>query len=394
MTTYRQLFADREFRALWTSSALSVAASTTASLALAVVVHERTGSALLSAVALFGPSTVQVLGAATLMSAADASAPRRALTVVGVLSTAGLVLQAALPLGTAGRLALLLGGAYVLSLGSGVRWGLLSEVVPAERFALARSAMNVAVGACQIVGFATGGVLLGLLTTAQVFAVAAALSAVAVPVLRSGVRERAPRRTARPGLRETARGNRLVLARRDTRVLLLALCLPNGLVVGCEALFVPYAGDAAGWLLAAAAAGMLTGDLVVGRFLTAAGRRRASTPLRFLLAAPFVPFLLQPGLPVAVLLAAVACVGYAASLAQQEQLLALTPAPVRGQVLGAESSTRTTCQGLGAVLAGALADLASPAVAIGLLALGSLLASAVLTRPLARAAAAAAPARA
>ena len=45
-------------------------------------------------------------------------------------------------------------------------------------------------------------------------------------------------------------------------------------MVGCEALFVPYAGPRAGWLLAAGAAGMMTGDLV-GRFLTRTGRRIA-----------------------------------------------------------------------------------------------------------------------
>ncbi|MEU4291426.1 hypothetical protein AB0E63_24625 [Kribbella sp. NPDC026596] len=49
----------------------------------------------------------------------------------------------------------------------------------------------------------------------------------------------------------------------------------DGLMVGCEALFVPYAGPRAGWLLAAGAAGMMTGDLVVGRFLTRTGRRIA-----------------------------------------------------------------------------------------------------------------------
>ena len=80
--------------------------------------------------------------------------------------------------------------------------------------------------------------------------------------------------------------------------------LPNGLVVGCEALFVPYAGERAGWLLAAGAIGMMTGDLVVGRFLTAAARRRTSTPLRLLLAAPFLVFAFDPGIPLAAVLVA------------------------------------------------------------------------------------------
>lgn len=382
--TYRDLFAVRDFRALWTSSALTTAAMTMSGLALATVVHERTGSALLTALALFGPSLAQVVGAATLMSAADAAPPRRALTGVGVLTAGTLAAQAVLPLGIAARLALVLGAAYVTAVGSGVRWGLLSEVVPPDGYALARSTMNVAVGIFQVVGFAAGGLLLAVLDVPQVFVLAAVLAAGAVPVLRAGVAERPPRRTARPGVRETLRANRVLMAQRDTRTLLLALAVPNGLVVGGEALFVPYAGDAAGWLLAGAAAGMLAGDVLGGRVLGPAGRRRASTPLRVLLAAPYLLFVLQPAAPVAVLLAAVASVGYAASLVQQEWLVALTPPELRGQVLGLESSVRMTLQGVCAAVAGALADLLTPAAAVALLAVASLAVSAALTRSLAR----------
>ena len=384
MRTYRDLFAVREFRALWTSSALTTAAMTMSGLALATVVHAETGSALLTALAMFGPSVAQVVGATTLMSAADASPPRRALTVVGLVSTAVLALQAALPLSTPARLALVLGAAYVTSIGGGVRWGLLSEVVPHDGYALARSTMNVAVGAFQIVGFAVGGVLLAVLEAPQVFVLAALLSAAAVPVLWSGVSERPPRRAARVGMRETLQANGRLLADRDTRALLVALSVPNGLVVGCEALFVPYAGESAGWLLAGAAAGMMAGDLLVGRTLSPHGRRRASTPLRYLLAAPYLLFAVHPGVPLAVSVAAVASVGYAATLAQQEWLVALTPAGLRGQVLGVESSVRMTLQGVCAAAAGLLADLLTPATAVVVLALASIALSAALTGALSR----------
>lgn len=389
MLTYRALFAQPEFRALWTSTALSTMASTMSSLALATVVYRETGSALLTAVAMFGPSMAQVLGATTLMSAADASPPRRVLTLVGALSTTALALQTIPGLTTTTRLLIVLGAAYVISIGSGARWGLLSEVVPPGSFPLARSTMNVAVGAFQIVGFAAGGVLLGTFTAPQIFTVAALVSAAAVPVLRFGVTERPPRRTSRAGLGETWRGNRELLAHRHTRTLLLALAVPNGLIVGCEALFVPYAGERAGWLLAAGAVGMMTGDLVVGRFLTAEARRRTSTGLRLLLAAPFLVFTFDPGIPVAAVLVACATAGYAASLTQQEWLVALTAPALRGQVLGAESSLRMTLQGVCAVLAGGLADLIPVGVAMSTLAAASLVVSLCLTPALRRAAVAA-----
>lgn len=384
MSTYRATFRRTEFRNLWLSSALGNASATMTSLTLAIVVNERTGSALLSAFIMFGPSLMQVVGASTLMSAADTARPRRVLVLLALLSTAAVGVQAALDLSPVARLLLTLAVAYGLSIGAGVRWGLLSDVLDPDQFVLGRSAMNLSVGTMQIAGFGAAGLLLQVLEPAGVFWLATACSALAVPVLRFGLTDRAPRRQARTTPRETWRGNRLLLARPNTRPLLLALCLPNGLIVGCEALFVPYAGSGAGLLLAAGAAGMMAGDLAVGRFLTASSRRVVSAYLRFLLAVPFLGFAF--GLPLGVLaaLVAIACTGYGASLAQQELLVQATPVELRGQVLGLESALRMTTFGVTATLAGATADLIGPAPAITVLAVLSVLASALLTRPLAR----------
>ena len=87
----------------------------------------------------------------------------------------------------------------------------------------------------------------------------------------------------------------------------------------------------------------------------------------------------------AALLAGCACLGYAATLAQQELLVELTPPELSGQVLGAESAARATCQGIGALLAGAVAEVIDPGPAIAVLALASLLVCAALTHPLIRA---------
>ena len=387
MTTsgYLILFRHREFRALWAGSALGVAAGTMAGLSLGTLVYAQTGSPLLAAATMFGPSLVQLAGASTLMSAADTVRPRHALSALCAATTVGLTLQAALPLAPWTRLLIALAGAFVLSIGSGVRWGLLAEVLPRGQYALARSAMNVSVGVMQVLGFAVGGSLLHLLSVEQVLWVAAALAATAVPVTWSGVGDRCPRRTGRTGLRETWRGNRILLTLPSTRPLLLALTIPNGLVAGCEALFVPYAGDAAAALFVAGAAGMLVGDVLVGRVLDAAQRRASARWLRWWLAVPFIFFVLHPGTPVAALLAACACLGYAATLAQQELLVELTPPDLSGQVLGAESAARATCQGIGALLAGAVAEVIDPGNAIAVLACASLLVCAVLTRPLIRA---------
>lgn len=384
MGTYRAIFANREFRSLWIGSALGNASSTMTSLTLAIVVDATTGSALLAAMIMFGPSLAQVLGVSTLMSAADTARPRQILTLLAVASTVAVGIQAALDLSAGLRLVLSFAIAYGLSIGAGVRWGLLGEVVHDDQFILGRSAMNLSVGAMQIAGFGIAGILLQAVSPSTLLWIATGFAALAVPVIRFGLRDRSPRRVARTGLAETWRGNRHLLAQARTRPLLIALALPNGLIVGCEALFVPYAGSRAGWLLAAGAAGMTTGDLVVGRYLTRNGRRIAGQWLRFVLAVPFLAFAFD--LPIAVLcvLVALGSSGYSASLAKQEVLVDLTPAELRGQVLGLESALRMTTFGVVAILAGALADLIAAAPAMTAFAAASLVVSAVLTRSLSR----------
>ncbi|MEV6266980.1 hypothetical protein AB0L64_07440 [Kribbella sp. NPDC051936] len=384
MGTYRAIFANPEFRNLWISSALGNASSTMTSLTLAILVDAATGSALLAAAVMFGPSLAQVLGVSTLMSAADTARPRQVLTLLAVLSTVAVAVQAAADLSAGLRLVLSLAVAYGLSIGAGVRWGLLGEVVSSDEFVLGRSAMNLSVGAMQIAGFGVAGVLLQAVGPSTVLWIATGCAALAVPVIRFGLHDRAPRRVARTGLAETWRGNRTLLAQRRTRPLLLALTLPNGLIVGCEALFVPYAGSRAGWLLAAGAAGMMTGDLVVGRYLSWQRRRSVAHWLRFLLAVPFLGFAFDLPLAVLCILVAVGSSGYSASLAQQEILVDLTPPEMRGQVLGLESALRMTTFGVTAILAGALADLTAAAPVMTAFAVASLLVSVALSRPLAR----------
>ena len=381
---YLGLFRHSEFRALWIGSALGVAATTMASLTLGSLVYAATGSAFLTAAAMFGPSVVQMIGATTLMSAADTTAPRPVLTAIAGVMSVALILQTGFELSPGLRLTIVLAAACVMSVANGVRWGLLSEVLPAEHYALARSAMNISVGAMQIAGFAVGGTLLHVLTEAQVFWLAAAVAALAVPVTWFGVEDHRPRRATRTGITATWRANRTLLQLPSTRPLLLALCVPNGLIAGCEALFIPYAGDDAAALFVAAAVGMLAGDVLVGRALDETQRRRSAAWLRVWLALPFLLFAVQPGALLAAMLTGTACLGYGASLAQQELLVKLTPPSLTGQLLGVDAAARVTCQGLGALLAGVVAELVTVGNAIALLALASVLVSLALTPALAR----------
>lgn len=372
MPRYRELFRIPEFTPLFLSGAAQVAAQTVSGLGLATLVYRSTGSPLLSALAMFGPALAQLAGATTLLSAADRLPPRAALTAVALVFAAGTAAQAVpgLPVGAVFALLFLQG--LVGSLGGGVRYGLLHEVLPRDAFLLGRSVFNMSVGVCQIAGFATGGLLLALLSPRGTLLTGALLYLLAALAARCGLSLRAPRASGRGSVAETWHTNARLWSSPPRRRVYLALWVPNGLIVGCESLFVPYAPERAGLLFACAGVGMLAGDIGVGRFLPAGLRGRAAAPLQALLAAPYLLFALDPGLPYAIAAITVSAVGYSASLLYQERLVALVPEELSGHALGLHTSGMLALQGLSAALAGGLAQLASPATAMALLATGSL----------------------
>ena len=183
----------------------------------------------------------------------------------------------------------------LLSATGGSMIALVSEVVPEGSFVFARATINIAVGVMQIVGFGLGGLLLLTFTTSQLFLGAAAACLVALVLVRLGIRDHPPRASG-PAVRRSRAVNRLLLGSATLRPVYLALWVPNGLVVGCEALIVPFAGDGAGFLFAATAVGMLAGDVLMGRVVPPHWRDRLVEPARLLLAVPWLFFLLEPSL--------------------------------------------------------------------------------------------------
>ncbi|MDT0341800.1 MFS transporter [Streptomyces litchfieldiae] len=386
MRTYRELFAVPEFTPLFTASGLGITAGTIEGLALGTLVFEATGSPLLSALSMFGASFSQVLGATLLMAVADRRRPRALLTAGPSLLALGVALLAVPGLPVAVTLLIILATGLVNSVAGGARWGLLLRLLPEGGYVLGRSLFGMAGGLTQIGGFAAGGVLIAFLSPRGALLVAAGLFLAAAAVTRLGLTDRPPAGTGGVSARDTWRVNRELWGTRERRRLYLALWVPNGLVVGCEALFVPYAPDAAGALFLAAALGMLLGDVTMARLVPPRLRPRLITPMRLLLAAPFLLFALPggPPLPLAAVLALVACTGYSASLLLQEQLVARTPEDMRGQALGLQSAGTMTFQAVGATLAGGVAHWVAPGPAMGVMAAASLLVSLALTPGLVR----------
>ncbi|WP_405859042.1 MFS transporter [Streptomyces sp. NBC_00090] len=380
MPRYRALFRTPEFTPLFLTGSAHNAAQTIAGLGLATLVFRATGSPLLSALALFGPSLAQLIGATTLLSAADRLPPRAAIAGLALFFALGTAVLAIPALPTWAVFVVLLAEGLAASLGGGVRYGLLNEILPRGEYLLGRSVTNMAVGVCQIGGFAAGGVLIALLSPHGTVLVGAGLYLAAALLARLGLGKRPPRAGGRASVAETWRTNRRLWSSPARRRCYLALWVPNGLIVGCESLFVPYAPERAGLLFACAALGMLAGDVAVGRFLPARLRGRLRFPLQALLAAPFPVFALDPAPPLALLAVTVSAVGYGASLLHQERLMELVPAELSGHALGLHTSGMLALQGVSAALAGTLAQYTSPRTGMVLLALASLTVTLALAR--------------
>lgn len=356
MRTYREVFGVGEFRAIFAAQSLTVASASIGSLALGTTTYAATGNAIASGLAISGGPLIRLVASWFLLSASDLLRPRTALCVTAAASLVADLLQALPGLPWGYRFAILALPWIVMSATGGAALALVADILPTSAFVLGRATLNIAVGGMQIIGYGLAGILLIRLSTTDLFLCAAAASAGALALVACGVREHPVRATGHNMLHRAQTVNRALLGSALLRPILLANWVPNGLIVGCESLFIPLAGRHAGYLYAATAAGMLAGDVLVGRFVPEQVRDQWLGPLRFLLAAPYLAILTQPPIGVTAVLAGVASVGYAASLPLQERLVIHTTPDVRGQALGLNATGLLAFQGIGAIFAGAVAQ--------------------------------------
>ncbi|MCW2715561.1 MAG: major facilitator superfamily 1, partial [Frankiales bacterium] len=191
-----------------------------------------------------------------------------------------------------------------------------------------------------------------------------------------GVRERGrPAAGAQaPLLREAAEGARLVVSTPLLRGLLAWALLDSAIVIAPEGLAVAVAagsGDgalAAGVLTAAIPAGFLVGSFLLVK-VPCERRKALFLPLLLISALPLLatPFLDRTGLIVACW--ALAGTGTALQLVANAAFVQAVPRHLRGRAYGVAGTALAAVQGVVLLLAGALAELTGPEVAIALIAL-------------------------
>jgi hypothetical protein len=346
------------------AQALSCLGDQVAQVSIAVLVYARTGSPWLTALAYSLTYLPTILGWPLLSGLADV-VPRWQLMITLDLARCGLLTIMTVPWVPLPWLGVLLFA--VVALGppfSAARSGLLRQVLPRHLTGQAAATQNAVVLASQPVGFLVGGVLVGAFGAHRGLAVDALSFCLSAGVLAQGVRPRplpSGPPQARPSLPVLVRdGGGVIVARPLLRTLVLLGWLA-GFAVVPEGLAVPYAATLrggpvmAGLLMAVVPAGMVLGSLLMRRLARPDEQQRLTGWLAVLSCAPLAASMLRPPLWLLLPAWALAGLGGAYQFQVARAFLRAVPAATRAQAFAAAQAGLLTVQGLGILLAGAVA---------------------------------------
>jgi len=367
--TYRSLFSERQFTALFIAQAISLTGDQLARVAIATLVFSETGSAFLTALVYAVTYLPWLVGGPLLGGLAD-RLPRRAVMVSCQLTSAVLVALMAVPGMPLIALAALL---FVVILAESpflsARASLLVDVLPDDRYVLASAMNQLTIQAAQVVGFAAGGALIRLIGPRDALLVNALSFLVSAALVRFGVRVHGVIASVQLGnsWERMKTGAKVVFGDPRLRGLVLLGWLATFWVVP-EGLAAPYAeGDstAIGLLLASQPIGSVVGGVVLSRLVRPATRLEVMGWLAVMSCLPLVFFFTTPPLPLAVGLLVISGIGTTYNLPANAAFMQALPAERRGQAFGLVSAGLVAGQGISIALAGACAELTSPGVVIG-----------------------------
>lgn len=387
---FRDVLADRRFRAVWLAQLLSVVGDQVARVALAVLVFTETASAALTALT-YALTFLPDLVAGPLLSGLADRYPRRATMVVTDLARAALVASMAVPGMPFGALCVLLVGVQMLAAPFlAARAAVLPALLEGDRYVAGNAMITTTYQVAQVLGFALGGPLVALVGVSSALLVDALTFVCSAVVLVRGVPEtRAAAPSTRTGESLVA-GVRVVRADRRLGALIALACV-SAFVVTIEGLAAPYAAElgagatTVGLLMAAHPLGAAVGIVVLTRLVTPARRARLLGPLAVASCVPLVVSAFAPGVPLLVALWVASGLACAYQAPANATFVAAVPDARRGQAFGLAVTALRVTQGLGVAAAGVVAEATHPSTAVALAGAVGLLAAALAALAWARA---------
>jgi MFS family permease len=369
---FGEVFAVREFQALWLAYLLSVAGDQLALVALSVLVFHRTHSPLLTAATYAVSFVPWLLGGLALARLAD-RLPRRLVMITCDLARAALVAIMALPGMPLWLLIVLL---FVVTLLDSpfraARSAIIPDILTGDRYVVGTAAMQTTNQAGRVLGFAIGGAVVAVLGVRPALAIDAATFAASALLVWLGVHSRAAPARAAPATQGDGQAGsalRFVFTDPYLRTVMLLGWLVMFYAVP-EALAVPYAArlhggaQAAGLVLAAGPFGAIIGSVVFSRLVPPQQRLRWMGLLAVGCCAALGLCLLRPGLAASLVIFTASMTMSAYQLSANAAFVIAVPAHRRGEAFGLANTGIRVGQGAWFLVAGAAAGVAAPATVI------------------------------
>jgi MFS family permease len=393
--TFRQVFAVREFRALWFSEILSIAGDRLALVALTLLVFDRTRSPLLAAAVYATGYVPWVIGGLFLAEVADRR-PRRSVMITCDAARAVLVAAMVIPRAPIGVLvALLFVTTMITPPFESARAAVTADILTGERYVLGAGVMGTTFLGAQVAGAAGGGVAVALIGVRSSLAVDSATFVLSGLLIAFGIRARPA--AARPdGARPDGaqpsvwvrlrQGLRLVFGDPALRTLLMFGWLMAFYTVP-EAVAAPYAAKlgggpiATGLVLASTVFATTIATPLFTRFVRARQRLALMGPLAVLTCATLVLTALRPGLAVSLVIFSVSATFGVYQIAANTAFVVRVPDERRAQAFGIANVGVVVGQGAAYVTAGAAAQVITPAAVIAICgAIGAVIAFVLMFR--------------
>ena len=372
-TSFRDVFAVAEFRALWMAQLLSVVGDQLARVALTVLVYDRTRSALLAAVTFAVSIVPTFIGGLTLAWLADRY-PRRGVMITCDLIRGALVLVMAIPgMPLAAMVSLLFVVTLTEAPFTSARAAIFPDVLSGDRYVVGTAVTLTTYQFAQVLGFAVGGTVVGFFGIRTSLVVDTVTFVGSALIVRAWVRPRPA--SAAGGHYESSRligifaGARIVLARAALRTplmfgLLAAFYEAPGGVAAPLAHALGGGSVSVGLILASNSLGQTAGALTFSRMVAPATRLRLMGPLATSACAVLVLFFWEPDLALSLLILVASGLCAAYQLAANAAFVSAAPPEQRSQAFGLAQGAMSLGQGVVMILAGAAAEHHSPARAI------------------------------
>jgi MFS family permease len=373
--TFRDVFAVREFRALWFAEILSVTGDRLALVALTLLVFARTHSSLYTGLAYAAGYLPWVIGGLFLADIADRR-PRRSVMVTCDTIRTVLVAAMAVPgVPLLALVALLFATTMFAPPFESARAAITPNILQGEKYVLGASVFQTTVLAGQVVGAAAGGLAVAFIGVRASLIVDAATFAVSGLLIGLGTKARPaaarPETVQQSPLARMRDGFRLVFGDRALRTLLLLGLLVVFYTVP-EGIAAPYARElgggpiTAGVVLASTCLATTIATPLFTRFVRARQRLNMMGPLAVLTCATLVLTALRPGIAVSLVIFSLSATFGIYQIAANTAFVVRVPNERRAQAFGIAIVGVVVGQGAAFVAAGAATELMSPAAVIAI----------------------------